>query len=131
MSYTKNAWTCGDVITAEKLNNMEDGIEQAVECCGGGSAPLIFSYTMEETTAEECPYDGRKFTYSHSWREIYDALASGRAVVQVDVDESGIYQYSIESAYFENGIWSIGVSNGTYCTFDNTTSKTYITCSGK
>lgn len=27
MSYTKNTWATGDVITAEKLNNIENGIE--------------------------------------------------------------------------------------------------------
>lgn len=26
MAYTKQTWECGDVITAEKLNHMEDGI---------------------------------------------------------------------------------------------------------
>lgn len=29
MSYTKTTWQTGDVITAEKLNKMEDGIESA------------------------------------------------------------------------------------------------------
>lgn len=33
MSYVKNTWANGDVITAAKLNNMEDGIEEAQ---GGG-----------------------------------------------------------------------------------------------
>ena len=27
MSYTKNTWNAGDVVTAEKLNHMEDGIK--------------------------------------------------------------------------------------------------------
>jgi len=27
MSYEKNTWVTGDVITAEKLNHMEDGID--------------------------------------------------------------------------------------------------------
>ena len=29
MAYTKQTWNCGDVISAEKLNHMEDGIEEA------------------------------------------------------------------------------------------------------
>ena len=29
MSYTKQTWVNGDIITAEKLNHMEDGIENA------------------------------------------------------------------------------------------------------
>ena len=37
MSYVKNSWQSGDVITATKLNRMEDGIEAANEG-GSGSA---------------------------------------------------------------------------------------------
>lgn len=33
MAYEKQEWKCGDVVTAEKLNHMEDGIAEA----GGGS----------------------------------------------------------------------------------------------
>ena len=33
MAYEKQTWQCGDVISAEKLNHMEDGI---AECCEGG-----------------------------------------------------------------------------------------------
>ena len=29
MAYVKQTWACGDEITAEKLNHMEDGIESA------------------------------------------------------------------------------------------------------
>lgn len=31
MAYEKQTWVCGDVITADRLNHMEEGIE---ECCG-------------------------------------------------------------------------------------------------
>lgn len=39
MAYDKNVWNCGDEITAEKLNHMEDGIANAG---GGGSADPVF-----------------------------------------------------------------------------------------
>lgn len=42
MAYDKNIWSCGDEITAEKLNHMEDGIANA----GGGDA----GYECEEAT---------------------------------------------------------------------------------
>ena len=35
MSYTKQTWATGDIVTADKLNHIEDGI------AGGGSAPLV------------------------------------------------------------------------------------------
>ena len=31
MPYTKTVWQTGDVLTAEGLNNVEDGVEGAVE----------------------------------------------------------------------------------------------------
>ena len=34
MAYEKQTWQCGETITADKLNHMEDGIE---ECCSGGA----------------------------------------------------------------------------------------------
>ena len=35
MAYTPTNWQTGDIITADKLNNMEDGIENALEKTGG------------------------------------------------------------------------------------------------
>ena len=32
MAYTPTEWACGDTITAEKLNKLENGL---AECCGG------------------------------------------------------------------------------------------------
>ena len=53
MSYTKNTWQTGDIVTAEKLNHMEDGIESA----GGGSDAevlvLEFTQTGETTISVE------------------------------------------------------------------------------
>lgn len=34
MAYEKQTWECGDTITAEKLNHMEDGIEGASNVSG-------------------------------------------------------------------------------------------------
>lgn len=36
MAYERHNWLCGEKITAELLNNIEDGIEEALACCGGG-----------------------------------------------------------------------------------------------
>lgn len=36
MAYTKQTWNCGDEITADKLNHMENGIAQS----GGVLTPL-------------------------------------------------------------------------------------------
>lgn len=51
MSYTKTTWTKGDVITAEKLNKIESGIEQAGS---GGSGEFDFkAFCQEWVTLED------------------------------------------------------------------------------
>ena len=54
MSYTPTTWQTGDTITAEKLNHMEDGIENANEPFVVTLTPTAedFSGTMDKTVAE-------------------------------------------------------------------------------
>lgn len=49
MAYTKQNWECGDLITADKMNHIEEGIEDASS--GGGTEPLIVH--SQVMTAEE------------------------------------------------------------------------------
>lgn len=56
MSYEKNEWQTGDTITAEKLNNMEDGIAD-------GGVALVVGVTA----------DGSTGTLTNTWQEIHDA----------------------------------------------------------
>ena len=42
MSYEKTVWTAGDIITAEKLNNIENGVEAA---SGGGYNLAVVTVT--------------------------------------------------------------------------------------
>ena len=44
MSYIKQEWTTGDKITAEKLNHMEDGIENA----SSGSSELLLYWKEDQ-----------------------------------------------------------------------------------
>lgn len=53
MAYVKTVWATGDVITAEKLNNMENGIESAsnvltTEIVLSDNAPVRFDMTYNE-----------------------------------------------------------------------------------
>ena len=54
MSYTKTTWVTGDTVTADKLNNIEDGIE-AIDMA---SAPLVFEI--------ECDTDEQTYTIKSS-----------------------------------------------------------------
>ena len=65
MAYIKTVWENGDVITKEKLNNIENGITNA----GGG---LVTTFTTSE--------DGYTDTLDASYNDIKGACLSGKAV---------------------------------------------------
>ena len=60
MAYEKHTWACGETITEAKLNNIEDGIEEALECCEGGgdsgfSCTETRTFLLEESITTEMP----------------------------------------------------------------------------
>ena len=63
MTYTPTEWKNGDVITAEGLNKIENGIANA------GSALIV-----------QAPYANGAYTCDHTVQEIYDAISSGTLV---------------------------------------------------
>lgn len=80
MSYVKQDWTSGDVITAEKLNHIEDGIADAG---GGSSTPTIFYYNMDDSGLYADPEltqiiaagdDGERFNTYADAKSAYDDL---------------------------------------------------------
>jgi len=71
MAYTPKTWECGETITADALNHLEQGVASA----GGGAEPLIVSFDHTETI-EGNTYD----FYDKTWQEITNALDSGRLV---------------------------------------------------
>ena len=78
MAYNPTTWECGDTITAEKLNNIEDGIQEALECCGGGggsASSLEVGMTI----------DGEDAILNKTWQEIYDAFPN----VFLSISEGG------------------------------------------
>ncbi len=101
MTYEKTNWITGDVITAEKLNKMENGIEDASG--GSGSSPLIVNMVADET-------DETTMSLDHTWREIYTALSEGRPVfalattgdISDDSSSAGVYLSSISAASRSN-----------------------------
>lgn len=92
MSYEKQAWQTGEVITANKLNHMEDGI------ANGGV--LVVGVTDDGTTA----------TMDKTWQQIYDAdLAVCPQFVQnygkvnniiTEIKEGDVYAVTIEGIDF-------------------------------
>lgn len=92
MSYNKTTWETGDIITAAKLNNMENGIAAA------GAGGMIVEATIE----------GSVLTLGNTWQEINDALEAGQDVrfittgggvvsvfIVVSTNSTGHYVYAI------------------------------------
>lgn len=65
MSYEKQTWASGDVITAEKLNHIESGI---------GASALV----VKDTNG----------VLDKTWKEINDALLAGTMVICVYLEEN-------------------------------------------
>ena len=83
MSYTKNSWQTGDIVTSAKLNNMENGIANAT--------PLIITWNEDDTLSE-------------TWQTIHDALAAGRVVLVIYADEFSVTQYTVNFASLMGGV---------------------------
>lgn len=100
MSYTKTTWANGDVITAEKLNNLENGVV--------GAFPLVVEVTINGYTA----------TLGNTWQEIHDALALGVPCFSHSVNEgsSAAGLSLITSAYYDNEYYMVEDGFGSYTT---------------
>lgn len=91
MSYEKQTWQTGDVITANKMNHMENGIVNA----GGSGGGLIVIFTTEDS--------GSSYTADKTFQEVYTAL----------VDMMPVYGYYGDT---ENGYQPIQFHGGHYYT---------------
>lgn len=82
MAYEKQTWTTGEVITADKLNHMEDGISGS-----GGSNALI------------CEYDNDAGHTDKTFGEIKTAFLSGETVLLKTGDYGETYYMHALTSY--------------------------------
>ena len=87
MSYTPTNWATGDVITAEKLNKLEQGV------ASGGGVLIV---------------TGTNGTLDKTWQEIYDAPF---AVIKKD-DDGERYAYPVFSVYEDSGEYGVAIMGG-------------------
>lgn len=75
MAYNPTNWECGDVVTAELLNKLEEAVEDlsvAIEG-GSGSEPMVIKFDHEDEST------GRTY-YDKTFQEVYDAMLNGTPV---------------------------------------------------
>lgn len=92
MSYTKQIWANGDIITADKLNYMENGIEENSE-----TRPLVVHSIIHRDVYE--------FWLDATFDDIASALKTGRSVIiiqDVKSDPSDTWHYTED----ELNIWT-------------------------
>lgn len=112
MTYTKTNWQTGDVITAEKLNKLENGVEDA---SGGGSGGImLIGVTIDEERS--C------LVLNKTYKEIKDAMSSGIVpiIAMNPVDNPTWHRYYYEPIYsYYESTYNDGVTQ------DSITIRTY------
>lgn len=123
MSYTPTNWATGDVITAEKLNNMENGIANAGSGTSAGNA-VVFEFTAT--------YDLQSHSYSVAtdvtFEEVKSAFLAGKLciahIVESQDDIKDIVLNSKGVYNVEGTITTMGLGN------NNSLSISYYVFSG-
>lgn len=95
MAYTKQNWECGDLITADKMNHIEDGIEDASS--GGGTTKLTVNVTESNGT----------FVMDKTWQEISDAFPNVEVVFNMS---GGVQQVGVSKVRYLSAIPSYKVT---------------------
>lgn len=90
MAYEKHTWYCGETVTAELLNHMEDGIAE-----GGSNEPLVISVE----SSDEC----KGMIFSVTMQELRDAVGQNRPIY-IDDGRDSSFMLAISGRYeYEGG----------------------------
>ena len=98
MAYEKHVWQTGQVITADKLNNIQDGINEERE----RERVYKVNLTLQGDGTDGNPY---RYETDKTWQEIADAFDAGQKC---------LINYTIEDAeglFLENGQSIIHIVN--------------------
>lgn len=92
MAYTPMTWVTGDTITADKLNNMEQGIASA-----GGAVQVGYTFSNGTVTLDK------------TWQEIHDGMAAGNTcVIAFNLEDFDTYYWGITTAVITDTTYDSG-----------------------
>lgn len=87
MSYEKQQWAAGDIITADKLNAMDNEIERlGSEASGGGTEFMVVTIAHVSTSTEEMMGDVDTYTSDKTLAEIVEAYTAGTPILMHNVE---------------------------------------------
>lgn len=132
MSYVKTNWKTGDVVTSNKLNNMETGIYDANEASASAFAPditnpqdgdtLVYDGTAEKWVNGAASGGGGNLvahidgndTLDKTWNEINTALTAGKYCVIIVNSANQISIEIIISVSYGSDYWSVYSTDDQY-----------------
>ena len=79
MGYNKTTWATGDIVTSEKLNNIENGVS--------GNEPFIVNFTLNDTDGSATSGSG---TADKTAAEIYQAWQDGKVIIGAQTITDGV-----------------------------------------
>jgi hypothetical protein len=112
MSYTPTTWSNSDIITAEKLNKIENGIVEAGNSGGGGSGVLV------------CTIDSGTAALNKTWQEVHDFAQTGIVIMTYDEDGTN-YGYLVSVQSGDRGYILVFDDHGTNAVFGAESSNDY------
>ena len=74
MAYEPNVWKCGDTITADQLNRLEQAVAELSQ--GGGESGVLVLRGKEDAPGDT----------DRTWQEVYDAVQQGKLVVYEEIE---------------------------------------------
>ena len=99
MSYTPHTWENDALITAAKMNNIEEGIAEG----GGGSGSILFVTNDDGMLGK-------------TWQEIYDAMASSVlciAVLNLSLESTANITFNlIQTVILQEGSYKVFFDDG-------------------
>ena len=115
MVYEKYEWHKGEIITADKLNNMENRIEEAAS---SGGERFIIECTLDE---ENSTRKERVFTHNVTLQEAYEAFESGKEIyAKLNLDPEILYVH-FNNIDHENDtiVFTTAFHNPNYNSYEN------------
>lgn len=108
MSYEKTAWADGDIISAQRMNNIQNGIEAISNAESENHSPVVYFFLddlIEQAESEN----------GLSINKFIDVLQNGKSiiVIQREINEASFYNtfYFLESAASNYGSWEFKFVN--------------------